>query len=155
MSLNPKTFETRFKNEFQEAFPEGTIIRLYDSMSGYKSISNISDFIGYAYPNVYFLECKTHKGASIPFEKISQYDKLIKVAGIKGIRAGVVLFLYEKDKVYYIPAKTIEQMKADGKKSVGLKAVEEGYRIVEVPSVKQRVFMKSDYSILRELKEGD
>ena len=155
MSLNPKTFEARFKNEFQEAFPEGTIIRLYDSMSGYKSVSNISDFIGYVYPNVYFLECKTHKGASIPFEKISQYDKLIKVAGIKGIRAGVVLFLYEKDKVYYIPAKTIEQMKADGKKSVGLKAVEEGYRIIEVPSVKQRVFMKSDYSILRELKEGD
>lgn len=155
MSLNPKTFEARFKNEFQEAFPEGTIIRLYDSMSGYKSVSNISDFIGYVYPNVYFLECKTHKGASIPFEKITQYDKLIKVAGIKGIRAGVVLFLYEKDKVYYIPVKTIEQMKADGKKSVGLKAVEEGYRIIEVPSVKQRVFMKSDYSILRELKEGD
>ena len=46
-------------------------------------------------------------------------------------------------------------MKSDGKKSVGLKAVEEGYRIIEIPSEKMRVFMKSDYSILKELKEFD
>lgn len=155
MTLNPKTFEQRFKKDFQKAFPEGTLVRLYDPMGGYKSVSNISDFVGYVYPNIYFLECKTHKGASIPFEKIPQYDDLIKVAGIKGVRAGVILYLYEKLKVFYIPATTIKKMKEDGKKSVGLKAVDEGYRIIEVPSKKLRVFMDSDYTILRNLEEGD
>ena len=63
--------------------------------------------------------------------------------------------MYDKEKVYYVPAKTIKQMKDDGKKSVGLKAVKEGYRIIEIPSKKLRVFMDSDYTILKDLKEGD
>ena len=107
------------------------------------------------YPNIYFLECKTHAGASVPFSKISQYEKMLSVASLQGVRSGVIIYLYDKDKVYYVPIKTIEKMKADGKKSVGIKAVEEGYRIIEIPSKKLRVFMESDYSILKELKEGD
>ena len=46
-------------------------------------------------------------------------------------------------------------MKKDDKKSVGLKAVEEGYNIIEIPSEKLRTFMKSDYSCLMTLKEGE
>lgn len=151
----PKDFEDRFRKGWKKSFPDGLIVRLYDNTSGYLNISNISDFIGYVYPNIYFLECKAHKGASIPFDKIPQYDKLIEVACLQGVRSGVILYLYEKDKVLYVPVKTIEKMKADGKKSVGLKAIEEGYRIIEIPSTKLRVYMDSDYSILRELKEGD
>lgn len=43
----------------------------------------------------------------------------------------------------------------DGKKSVGLKAIEEGYRIIEIPSIKKRVFMDSDYSVLMNLEDGE
>lgn len=155
MAVTGKAFEEHFKNGWVKSFPEGDIIRLYDVTSGYLNISNISDFIGYNYPNMYYIECKAHAGASIPFTKISQYDKLIKKAGINGIRAGVILYLYDKEKVFYIPAKTIKTMKEDGKKSVGLKAVEEGYRIIEIPSKKLRVFMESDYTIMNSLEEGD
>lgn len=155
MAVNPKAFEEHFKNEWIKAFPEGDILRLYDVSMGYANISNVSDYVGYEYPNMFYLECKVHAGASIPFTKISQYDKLIKKAGIKGVRAGVVLYLYDKEKVYYIPARTIKQMKEDGKKSVGLKAVEEGYKIIEIPSIKKRVFMDSDFSVLANLEEGD
>lgn len=155
MKVNPKAFEERVREGWKKSFSEGLIIRLYDNMSGYMNVSNISDFIGYVYPNIYFLECKVHSGASIPFADIPQYNDLIKVAGLQGVRSGVIIYLYDKEKVYYVPAKTIEQMKRDGKKSVGIKAVKEGYRIIEIPSVKLRVFMDSDYSILRELKEGD
>ena len=49
----------------------------------------------------------------------------------------------------------LRKMKEDGKKSVGLKAVEEGYRIIEIPSKKLRVFMDSDFSIMKTLEEGD
>lgn len=155
MSVNGKAFEERFKEDWKKSFPSGDIIRLYDNTLGYLNISNISDFIGYDYPNMYYLECKVHAGASIPFTKISQYDKLITKSTIKGIRSGVILYLYDKEKVYYIPASTIKIMKEDGKKSVGIKAVEEGYNIIEIPSRKLRVFMESDYTILKTLKEGD
>lgn len=46
-------------------------------------------------------------------------------------------------------------MKEDGKKSVGIKAVKEGYNIIEIPSVKLRTFMDSDYSVLLKLKDGE
>lgn len=150
-----KQFEQKFKDDFLKTVGNSTIDRLYDSMSGYLAISNISDFIGYSYPNIFYLECKSHKGASIPFENITQYEKLTQKVGIPGVRCGVILWLYEKDKVYYIPIKTIMKMKQDGKKSVGIKAMDEGYRIIEVPSKKLRIFMDSDYSCLMNLADGD
>ena len=157
MAVNKgKQFEERFKKDWETTFPEVSIIRLYDQMTGYKESSkNICDYICYNYPNQFFIECKSHKGASIPFDKISQYDKMKDVVGIKGVRAGVVLWLYDKDKVFYIPISTITEMKKDDKKSVGLKAVEEGYNIIEIPSEKLRTFMKSDYSCLMNLKDGE
>lgn len=155
MSVNyGKTFEERFKKDFIKTFPQGSIDRIYDSVSGYKSISNISDFICYVYPNIFYIECKSHKGASIPFANITQYDKLKFKVGIPGVRAGVVLWLYEKDELYYIPISTITKMKEDGKKSVGIKAVEEGYNIYVIPGNKKRIFIEGDYSCLQNLKDG-
>lgn len=150
-----KEFEIKFKSDFISTVPNSTIDRLYDPVSGYMSISNISDFIGYCKPSIFYLECKTHKGASLPFENITQYEKLKAKVGIPGVRAGVILWLYEKDIVMYIPISTITKMKADGKKSVGLKAIEEGYNIKIIPSQKKRVFMDSDYSCLCNLEDGE
>lgn len=150
-----KNFETKFKKDFLKTVPNSTIDRIYDTVNGLKGVSNICDFIGYTYPNIFYLECKTHKGASIPFEKITQYQKLSEKVGIPGVRAGVILWLYEKDIVLYIPISTIRQMKNDGKKSVGLKALTEEYNIKIIPSVKKRIFMDSDYSCLINLIDGE
>jgi penicillin-binding protein-related factor A (putative recombinase) len=149
-----KKFEEKFKEDWKKSFPNGTLDRLYDTMTGYRSISTVSDFICYNYPCMYYIECKTHKGASLPFTNITQYDKIKMKVGIKGVRAGVILWLQDKDKVLYIPISTIIQMKKDGKKSVGLKAIEENYTIIEIPSKKKRVYMDSDYSCLADLEEG-
>ena len=46
-------------------------------------------------------------------------------------------------------------MKLDGKKSVGLKAIQEGYNIKIIPSIKKKVFMDSDYSCLMDLIDGE
>lgn len=83
-------FETRFKQDWLR-MENATIDRLYDPVGGMRGVSNISDFIGYVKPNIYYLECKTHAGSSIPFNCISQYDKLVEKIGIPGVRAGVVL----------------------------------------------------------------
>lgn len=147
-----KKFEERFKLDWINS-TGGAIVRLYDNTSGYLSISNVSDYICYKYPNLFFIECKSHKGASIPFTAISQYDKLLSFSNIKGIRSGVVLWLYEKDIVLYIPVKTIKVLKDSGEKSVGIRHLKD-YDIIEIPSKKLRVFMESDYNVLLSLKEG-
>ena len=148
-----KAFETKFKEDFQK-LEHSSVDRLYDVMSGYKAIKQVSDFIAYLYPNIFYIECKSHNGASIPIANITQYESLKTKVDIKGVRSGVVLWLYEKDKVFYIPTKTITQMINDGEKSIGIRHLDK-YRIIEIPSTKKRVFMDSDYSILKNLGEGD
>lgn len=150
-----KKFEERFKADWIESFPDSTITRLYDVTSGYTNISTISDYICYNYPNQFFIECKSHKGASLPLTNITQYDKMIKEVGKPGVRVGVMLWLIEKDKVYYVPVSTLTKMKENGKKSVGIKSVEEGYRIIEIPAKKLIQYMKCDYSCLMNLSEGE
>ena len=156
MSTNyGKKFEERFKIDWLKSFPDSTITRLYDNTSGYLSISNISDYICYNYPNQYFIECKSHKGASIPFDKITQYKKMKNVVGKKGVRVGIILWLYEKDVIYYIPVSTITQMKKDGEKSVGIRSIKDGYNIIEIPTTKMKVFSIGDYTVLSNLGEGE
>lgn len=151
-----KGFENQFKSNWAKSFPDGSIIRLQDQVSGYKETSrNICDFICYNYPKLYLIECKTHKGASLPLNNITQYDRLVTYVGKQGIRVGVILWLYEKDKVFYIPISTITKLKEDGEKSVGIRHLDK-YDIVEIPSRKLRVYMESNYKILNSvLEEGD
>ena len=150
MALNQgKAFEAVFKKDWEKTFGDNSIDRIYDSVSGYATISNISDFIGYYYPNIFYLECKSHKGASIPIANITQYDKLKKKVGIKGVRAGVVLWLIDKDKLYYIPVSTITSLLADDYKSINPdKLIPLGYNIIEIPATKKRAYMYGDYSVL-------
>ena len=151
-----KQFEAKFKEDFLRTLPNSTIDRLVDSVSGYKAVTNISDFIGYRMPYLYYLECKTHKGSTLPFQNITQYEKLTAKVGIPGVRAGVIIWFYEYDKIWYVPISTITKMKQDGKKSINVrKDIELGYNIIEIPSIKKRTFMVGDYSILESLKEGE
>ena len=46
-------------------------------------------------------------------------------------------------------------MKQDGKKSVNIRTIDaEEYEYITIPSVKKRVFLDSDYSVLLDLPEG-
>lgn len=148
-----KAFEEKFKGDFLK-IEDSSIDRLYDVTTGYKSIKQVCDFIGYVYPNIFYLECKSHKGASIPMTNITQYDSLLKKVGIKGVRSGVILWLIEKDLVLYIPTSTIKQLKQNGEKSIGIRHLSD-YNIKVIPSVKKRVFMDSDYTLLTKLEEGE
>ena len=159
MDNRGKQFELKMQKDFLKTIENSTIDRLYDTMNGYKSISNISDFIGYAYPNIFYLECKTHKGASIPFNKITQYDKLKEKIGIIGVRCGILLWLYDHNEVgvIYIPISTIKKMKEDGQKSFGIRHLDnENYPSYVLPTLKRKqVFLDTDYSPLMNLKDGE
>ena len=149
-----KDFERKLKEDFLK-IKDSTIDRLYDSMSGYKTISNISDFVGFKEPNVFYIEAKSIRGNTFPFSNLSQYWQLTKKVGIPGVRVGVVIWFIDHARVLYVPISTITQMKKDGKKSVNIKTVLDEYNVYELPSIKKRVFCDTDYSILLTLKDGE
>lgn len=157
MSINRgKEFENRFREDWKQSFPNSFLLRLPDQVSGYKNYSkNICDFIAFTNNTLFLIECKTHAGASLPIANITQFDLIKQYVGIKGIRAGVILWLYEKDCVLYIPISTIIKLISEGKKSINPKLIDEGYNIKIIPSVKKRIFMTSDYSILVDLQENE
>lgn len=150
-----KQFEDKFKEDWKRTVSK-CIDRIYDSMSGMKSVSNISDFIGYKKPHIFYLECKSTRENTFNFHKLTQYDKLTEKVGIPGVRTGVVIWFIEHDRVVYVPIKTITKMKEDGLKSVNIRNIDAtDYKFYNIPSRKLRVFMESDYSILMNTEEGE
>lgn len=155
MAVNKgKAWEAKFRTDFMKSFPNGSIDRLYDPVGGYYGINNICDFIAYDFPQIYYLELKSHKGNTFPFTCLPQYSKLTTKVGIKGVRAGVVLWFIDHDQVIYAPISTITKMKNDGKKSINVKELDD-YHLIKLPGQKKRVFVECDYRVLKDLDEGD
>lgn len=150
-----KAWEQKIREDFLKV-ENSTIDRLFDSVSGYKSISNISDFIGYIYPNIFYLEAKSCKGNTFPLTRLTQYEKLKGKVGVPGVRSGVLLWFIEHDIVLYVPISTITSLLKDNKKSVNVKMASDGsYNVKIVPSTKRRIFLDCDYSFLKELVDGE
>ena len=151
-----KQFEQHFKKDFLESIPNSTIDRLQDQQSRYMGSNNICDFIGYTKPNIFYIECKCHYENTFPFSNLTQYDELLQKVGIPGVRTGVVIWFIDHDLVVYVPISTITKMKENGDKSVhAIKSLKKYDSIRVIPSTKLRVFLKSDYSILKDLKDGE
>lgn len=147
METKGKKFEEQLRKNWIETVPDSFIYRLADQVSGYKTTSrNPCDFIAYKYPHVFLLEAKAHAGNTLPFSAIRQLDLLFNYIGITGVKAGVVAWMYDHDRVIWIPAESLKKMVDDGKKSFNVKDTD--YDIIDIPSKKLRTFMKSDYSIL-------
>ena len=140
------------------------IYRLPDQQSGYagSGSSNPCDFFCYPGDCVLMVECKAHKGASIPFDAIRQYEKMKDYKNLKKTHAGVVVWFYEKDTVIWVSIEEMIKMKEiDGEKSIGLRMIDSKkpykklYNIITIPSEKLRVFMESDYNYLVEVLNGE
>ena len=145
-----KKFEKQFEDDWKESFPNGLIIRIPDQQSGYYGTSsNICDFICFTNKTLFLVECKSHNGNTFPFSCLRQFDKLNSYNSIDNVVPCVILWLYDLDKVFFIPISTISKMIEDGKKSFNGKTTDKmEYPFVEIPSSKKRTFMKSDYTIL-------
>ena len=150
-----KQWETKVREDFMRTFPDGTIDRLYDPVGGYVGIRNICDFIAFYKKNIFYLEVKSIDGNTFPFSNLTQYEKLTKKVDIPGVRAGVIIWFKDHDKVVYTPIKTIIAMKEADKKSININKDLDTYRLFEIPSIKKRVFLECDYTLLSTLEEGD
>lgn len=156
-----KAWEQKIKEDFVKV-PNATIDRLYDVTQGYKSISQISDFVGFIgnketqEGNIFYLEAKSCHGNTFAVNKLTQYEKLKHKVGIPGVRAGVLLWFVDHDKALYVPVSTFTKLILDGKKSVNIKMIDsDEYNIKVIPSIKKRVFLDCDYTVLTKLKDGE
>lgn len=150
-----KQWEERVKSDLL-TLPDISLERVADQVTGFKTTSqNPCDFYVYIYPHFYYIECKSTNSNTFSVD-FPQYERLLVRAGRKGVRAGIILWWVQHQKVAYVPVKTIEKLIQDGKRSVNIKMLgKDEYRIIEIPSVTPRVYPKCDYSVLTTLKEGD
>ena len=151
-----KQFEKVFESDFKGTVGK-CIDRLIDVQGGYLGIRNICDYVGYKKPSIFYLECKCHEGNTFPLSNFTQYDKLVVKVGEPGVRAGVVLWMIDHDKVLYLPVSFFTYLKENNYKSFNIKMLRDDnlkQMFVEIPSSKKRVFMESDYSILTTLEDG-
>ena len=149
-----KQFEVKFREDFRK-IPDSVVVRLPDLTNGWKGSSNICDFFCYVKPTLFFIEVKSISGNTFSVKDLRQYELLKQHEGIPGLKRGVVIWFTEKDRVLYVPVSTFTKMIADGKKSVNIRTIDsEDYDFVDIPSVKKRVFMDSDYSCLLDLPEN-
>lgn len=100
------------------------------------------------------IEVKEHKGASIPLTAIPQYTRLLEYQNIDNVIPGVLIWLSEKDKLYWVDIKELHKVIQAGHKSVGVKIAESAlYNILEVPATKKRTFLEGNYKTLVEWAE--
>lgn len=148
-----KEWEDHFEKDWKTSFPKRLILRLKDDTSHYFGASkNPCDYVCHVGTKVFMIECKCCYGNTFNFHKLSQYDLLITYKDVIGVKAGVMLWFIDHDTVMFVPIETIEQMKNDDCKSININKLDK-YKdtIVYIPSTKLRVFMRCDYSIMKEL----
>lgn len=150
-----KQFEQKLKEDFGKVCGS-FIYRIPDQMNGHRTTSqNPCDFFGYIKPLFFMIEAKSISGNTFPINNFIQFERMKSYRGIPGLRRGVVIWFTEKDRVVYVPVITIEKMLKDGKKSVNIRTIDsDGYDYVDLPSVKKRVFLDTDYSVLCDLPEN-
>ena len=141
-----KAFEAVVKRDLLQV-PFVLVERLYDVMSGYKNQRSPADFIVYNNPFMTYLECKSIRGNSIPFNDIRQLDDLNDRLdlGIPGVRCWIIVWFIDKKKTYVIDARVAKYLRDNsGKKSISTQDCEK--HAVEVPAMYKRVYATYDFS---------
>jgi len=151
MESKGKKFETQFHEDWLTSFPNSFIYRLPDQQSHYGGggSRNPCDFICYTAGKLFLMECKSHAGNTLSFSNLRQLDLLYKYSNVTDVYCGFVVWMYDHDKVFYIPCTEIIKMKSNGLKSFNVNNYD-GYIVYEIPSIKKRTFLNSDYRKLVE-----
>lgn len=162
MSNRGKKFEVQTKEDF-ELIEGSTINRLYDTVNYFKGVKNVCDFIGYIYPFIFYIECKTKQGNTFPIDSlrsynttknkyadVSQYTLLCEKIGIKGVMAGVLIWFVDHDKVLWCDIEGIRNRVEEGIKSINIKDVGK-YNTYEIPITIKRVYPKMELGVLVDL----
>ena len=95
----------RFEEDIRKSIPAGFFIERYkDDTAGFKGVANPADFRLYKHPFTFLWELKSHKGKSIPLDKIrnSQLKEMNKADPYFGVFCGFLLNYRELEETYYV-----------------------------------------------------
>lgn len=130
-----------FEEEIKKSFPEDFYIERYkDDTAGFYGVSNPADYRLYKYPYTFLLELKTHRGKSLPIDKIrpNQIQGMAGAVLHKGIYGGFIINFRELEETYYITVQDmIRYINSTERKSIpvdwcrenGVKIVQEKKRV--------------------------
>ena len=150
-----KQFEDVVKEGF-ELVPNLTIDRIHDQTNGFKGSSNICDFIAYKKPHIFYLECKSVYGNTLPLTNITdkQWKGLLAKSKVDGAFAGVLCWFIDKDTTLFIPITALERWQNLGHKSLRFDVgISTDLEVFPVNGVKRKVFFDYDFSELIERLE--
>lgn len=94
-----------FEAEIKGSFPEDYFVERYkDDTAGFRGVSNPADFRLYRYPYTFLFELKTHKGKSLPLDKIrkSQLEQLEKAVEHMGVYGGYIINFRDLEETYFV-----------------------------------------------------
>ena len=146
MAINRgKDFEKTIRECF-EAVPNTSVDRLHDQTNGFAGSVNVCDFIVYHRPFIYYLECKSVHGNTLPFSNITknQWHGLLEKSKIDGVIAGVVCWWIDKDVTVFIPIQLLDVWKLSDMKSIRYDDAIKCPSIIELTGKKKRVFFDYD-----------
>lgn len=137
-----KDFERIIKKSFLSV-PNTTVDRINDQTSFYKGSTNICDFIVYHKPNIFYIECKTTYGNTLPFSRITetQWNGLLEKSKCDGVVAGIICWWIDKAVTRFISIQQLQIMKENGYKSVGWNTVCDG---MYLDGRKKRIYFEYD-----------
>lgn len=147
MSVNRgKDFEKTIRECF-EAVPNTSVDRLHDQTNGFAGSVNVCDFIVYHRPFIYYLECKSVHGNTLPFSNITknQWHGLLEKSKIDGVVAGIMCWWIDKDVTRFITIRELEWCKQHNMKSISYeytpKYIDD---VIDIEGKKKRVFFEYD-----------
>ena len=137
-----KQFEDVVKKAFEQV-PGVSIDRLRDAPKKLKNVDNPSDFIVYKKPHEVYVECKSHKGNTLPFSCIrqEQINGMLKKSMIPGATAGLIIWYIDHDLTVWVPIDVVVTLMNFGYKSINIKDLDKIPHLV-VPGRKKRVYFE-------------
>lgn len=146
-----KAFEDVVKKSFEKV--DGVSIdRLRDASRKLKGVDNPSDFIVYKKPHEIYVECKSHKGNTLPFSCIreEQLRGMSEKVKIDGVIAGIIVWYIDHDRTAWFPIDHVIKLKEQGVKSIHYSEVYADEAII-INGRKKRVYF--DYYMRDFLEE--
>lgn len=149
-----KGFEREVRDGFEKIL-DVSVDRLKDTQARFKDNDNVADFIIYSEPTQIYIECKTRRGNTLNFKndiRPNQWQGLYEKSLIKGVKAGILVWFIDHDITAWVDIATLQEMRANGEKSLHYKDIEK-YNLFKVSARKKQVYYEYDfYPLLQELK---
>lgn len=139
-----KKFEGVVKASFEQVAGV-SIDRFRDAPRKLKGVDNPSDFVVYKKPHEVYVECKSHKGNTLPFSCIrdEQINGMMEKAKIEGVKAGVIIWFIDHDFTIWVPIQEVVAMIKAGYKSINIKDLNYT-NFIKIEGQKKRVYFAYD-----------